>query len=118
MKLSEAIEAGWQLVPKIQCEFQHWDYEVRDITGACAIGAACYAARPDETVTCFSAAEKIFPELAAPVRARITGDIFFEGSLGNFVSRLNDNIILDGFDPLDPAPTEADIVAAVRELGY
>jgi hypothetical protein len=60
MKLSDAIEKGWQYVPKIEDEYQRWDYEEHKITGACAIGAACYAARPGEATTCDIEAYRIF----------------------------------------------------------
>jgi hypothetical protein len=118
MKLSDAIEAGWKLMPKIEGRYQDWDLETKEIQGACAIGAACYMVRPDQGTTCIMDAVEIFPELREWVVAEKVGQYSYEGPLSNFVSRLNDSTILAGHAPLNPAPSEVDIIEAVRALGY
>jgi hypothetical protein len=118
MKLSDAIEAGWKLMPKIEGMYQDWDLETKEIQGACAIGAAYYMVRPGDGMGDIFAAREVFPELREWIIAEKEGQYHYEGPLSNFVSRLNDNIILDGYMHLNPAPSEEDIVEAVRALGY
>jgi hypothetical protein len=118
MKLSDAIEKGWQYVPKIEDEYQRWDYEEHKITGACAIGAACYAARPGEATTCDIEAYRIFPQLRDLVKVEKEGQTIFEGHLSRFITVLNDNNPVEGYPVLETTPTQAEIVAAVRQLGY
>jgi hypothetical protein len=118
MKLSDAMEAGWQGVPQIRLWYQLWDRATGQITGACAIGAACYAVQPTVHAVRGSDALGLFPQLQDLVRVPQKNGEVFEGPLRRYITLLNDNKQVKGHPPRDHEYTKEEIVAAVRDLGY
>jgi hypothetical protein len=66
MKLSDAMEAGWQGVDQTAPAYQrfYYDYDLgkSKLVAACAIGAACYVVAPEEYPDP-SRYNRLFPEL-------------------------------------------------------
>jgi hypothetical protein len=114
LKLSDAMELGWKTLPKIQGVFQEWDSQ-DCVTGACAIGAACYAANPLAKVRDFEQARALFPELDEPVEVYQDRELIFEGTLEDFITDLNDG---GNTSHLVPDTSQAGIVRYVRRLGF
>jgi hypothetical protein len=112
------MEAGWRVVPQIRSWYQLWDPETNRITGACAIGAACYAAQPNVQATCDSDAFGIFPQLKDLIKVREADGEVFEGHLSRYITMLNDHNPPDGHGPLQKVATKEEIIAAVKALGY
>jgi hypothetical protein len=106
MKLSVAVKTGWKGVPHLVGDLQTW--ENGRITGACAIGAACYAADPTQQVVEVEQAFRLFPQLAETVLA--------PDEYGEMVLQPLIDVIIDISDT-GPKP-KAEIIAAIRELGY
>jgi hypothetical protein len=106
MKLSDAMEQGWQLVPR-----SRGDYQLRDDEGelhmACALGAACYIADPARHIDCWEDVAALFPQIEEPVDY-MTEHGLADSALGVYIVHLNDGTLLE--------PSE--IVEKVRNLGY
>lgn len=119
-KLSDAMERafsgglrmrklGYQTWSKLYSpETRHLEVK---LTEACAIGAACYAVAPTCEIDRREQAVRLFPQLqeyVAPARFPYpVGDIKVV-SLGDLIAYYNDRTEL----------SQAEIVAAVRKLGY
>lgn len=90
-RLSSLLERGWATLPQIRGNFRRKDYQTEEITGACAVGAICYALDPDYIVNDMDDAKALIPAFEQLVHFVPLGStIEVTENLGGYLVELND----------------------------